>query len=146
MRQFLSSFLTPDLTRSIGKATGLDERYVAQILHAVFLAPDIVDAILDSQHPVGLTMEKLRKRPPVDWQEQRTRLGFTLPAGIAEKKTFMSDAQRLFHQLNRQYLHAGTAGEIRPPPIEVWTFDVGNEAACCAQSDSSCGSGCVMVT
>jgi site-specific DNA recombinase len=63
--------------RSIGKATGLDERYVAQILHAAFLAPDIVDAILDGQQPVGLTMEKLRKRPPVDWQEQRTRLGFT---------------------------------------------------------------------
>jgi site-specific DNA recombinase len=62
--------------RSIGKATGLDERYVAQIFHAAFLAPDIVDAILDGQQPVGLTMEKLRKRPPVDWQEQRTRLGF----------------------------------------------------------------------
>jgi site-specific DNA recombinase len=59
-----------------------------KILHAAFLAPDIVDAVLDGQHPVGLTMEKLRKRPPVDWQEQRTRLGFTLPAGIAEKKNF----------------------------------------------------------
>ena len=53
------------------------ERYVAQIFHAAFLAPDIVDAILDGQQPVGLTMEKLRKRPAVDWQEQRTRLGFT---------------------------------------------------------------------
>src|SRR6266478_8133482 len=63
--------------RSIGKATGLDERYVAQILHAAFLAPDIVDAILDGQQPVDLTMEKLRKRPPADWQEQRMRLGFT---------------------------------------------------------------------
>ena len=63
--------------RSIGKATGLDERYVAQVLHAAFLSPDIVEAILDGQQPVDLTMEKLRKRPPVDWQEQRTRLGFT---------------------------------------------------------------------
>jgi ParB-like chromosome segregation protein Spo0J len=63
--------------RSIGKATGLDERYVAQILHAAFLAPDIVDAILDGRQPLDLTMEKLRKRPSVDWQEQRTRLGFT---------------------------------------------------------------------
>jgi Cu2+-exporting ATPase len=68
---------SPALSGLIGKATGLDERYVAQILHAAFLAPDIVDAILDGQQPVGLTMEKLRKRPPVDWQEQRTRLGFT---------------------------------------------------------------------
>jgi len=62
--------------RSIAKATGLDERYVAQVLHAAFLAPNIVEAILDGQQPVHLTMEKLRKRPPVDWQEQRTRLGF----------------------------------------------------------------------
>jgi len=62
--------------RSIGKATGLDERYVAQVLHAAFLSPDIVEAILDGQQPVDLTMEKLRKRPPADWQEQRMRLGF----------------------------------------------------------------------
>jgi site-specific DNA recombinase len=62
--------------RSIGKATGLDERYVARILHAAFLAPDIVDAVLDGRHPLGLTMEKLRKRPLLDWQEQRSRLGF----------------------------------------------------------------------
>ena len=62
--------------RSIGKATGLDERYVAQVLHAAFLSPDIVEAILDGQQPVDLTMEKLRKRLPADWQEQRMRLGF----------------------------------------------------------------------
>ena len=62
--------------RSIGEATGLDERYVAHVLHAAFLAPDIVETILDGQQPVDLTMEKLRRRPPVDWQEQRMRLGF----------------------------------------------------------------------
>ena len=66
--------------RSMGKATGPDERYVAQIFHAAFLAPGIVDAILDGQQPVGITMEKLRKRPAVDWQEQRMQLGFNLPA------------------------------------------------------------------
>jgi DNA invertase Pin-like site-specific DNA recombinase len=62
--------------RSIRKVTGLDERYIAHVLHAAFLAPDIVEAILNGQQPVDFTMEKLRKRPPVDWQEQRTRLGF----------------------------------------------------------------------
>jgi hypothetical protein len=41
---------------------------------------------------------------------------------------------------------AGTAAEIRPRPIGVWTFDIGNEAACCALGDSSCGSGRLMVT
>jgi hypothetical protein len=50
------------------------KRYVAQVLHAAFLAPDIVEAILNGQQPVDLTIEKLRKRPPIDWQEQRTRL------------------------------------------------------------------------
>jgi hypothetical protein len=42
--------------------------------------------------------------------------------------------------------HASTAAEIRRRPIEVWTFDVGNETACFAQGDSSCGSGCVIAS
>jgi hypothetical protein len=41
--------------------------------------------------------------------------------------------------------YAGTAAERRPRPIEVWTFDVGNETASSAQGDNSCGSGRVMV-
>jgi hypothetical protein len=35
--------------RSLSKQTSLDERYVSRILQTVFLAPDIVQAILDGR-------------------------------------------------------------------------------------------------
>jgi site-specific DNA recombinase len=62
--------------RSIARRLGLDERYVARILNCAFLAPDIVEAILDGSHPSDLTLEKLRQRLPLNWVEQRKRSGF----------------------------------------------------------------------
>ena len=37
------------------------------------LAPDIIDAILHSKEPKGMSLEKLRKDLPVRWEEQRKR-------------------------------------------------------------------------
>jgi hypothetical protein len=61
--------------RSIAKMTGLDERYVARILDCAFLAPDIVDKILNGHQSADLTLDKLRSRLPLGWPEQRQRLG-----------------------------------------------------------------------
>jgi DNA invertase Pin-like site-specific DNA recombinase len=49
-----------------------------RILPLAFLAPDIVDAILDGRQPVELTSTRLRRhRPiPLSWQHQRRLLGF----------------------------------------------------------------------
>jgi hypothetical protein len=41
-----------------------------------FLAPDIVKAILDGRQPLDLTFEKLTRRLPADWTQQRKQLGF----------------------------------------------------------------------
>jgi site-specific DNA recombinase len=71
--------------RSIAHKLGLDERYVARILNCAFLAPDIVEAILDGRQPPDLTLEKLRQRLPLDWVAQRKRLGF--PARIQAETT-----------------------------------------------------------
>ena len=62
--------------RSITELTGLDERYVRRILRCAFLAPDIVDAILEGRQPPSLTLNDLVSDLPSDWVTQRQRLGF----------------------------------------------------------------------
>ena len=62
--------------RSIAQKTGLDERHVSQILECAFLAPDIVEAILDGRQPEDLTWKKLTRHVSPIWVEQRERLGF----------------------------------------------------------------------
>ena len=53
---------------------------VTRILPLAFLAPDIVEAILQGKQPVELTAEKLmRCRLPTSWEQQRRRLGFAQP-------------------------------------------------------------------
>jgi site-specific DNA recombinase len=62
--------------RSLACQTGLDERYIAKILKCAFLAPDIVEAILDGGQPADFSLDKLRHGVPLSWAEQRTRFGF----------------------------------------------------------------------
>jgi site-specific DNA recombinase len=61
--------------RSIARLTGLEERYAGRI--CAFLAPDIVEAILDGRQPADLGIQKLLRDLPLDWVEQRKRFGFT---------------------------------------------------------------------
>ena len=65
--------------RSIAQKLGLDERYVGRVLECAFLAPDIVEAILDGRQPPDLTFKKLTHRVPFSWIEQRRQLGFQPP-------------------------------------------------------------------
>jgi hypothetical protein len=62
----------------LSKQYGADPREVTRILPLAFLAPDIVEAILDGRQPVELTSTRLRRhRPiPLQWQQQRRLLGF----------------------------------------------------------------------
>jgi hypothetical protein len=41
-----------------------------------FLAPDIVEAIIEGRPTAALTFEFFRKPIPLDWAEQRLMLGF----------------------------------------------------------------------
>ena len=61
---------------SIAGRSGLNQRYVRRVLQCAFLAPDIVEAILDGRHPPNLTVRKLWHDLPADWAEQRKCLGF----------------------------------------------------------------------
>ena len=62
--------------RSIAQQTGLNQRYVRRVFECAFLAPDIVEAILDGRQPHDLTVQKLCRNLPTNWTEQRKRLGF----------------------------------------------------------------------
>jgi DNA invertase Pin-like site-specific DNA recombinase len=67
--------------RSIAELThrhGIHQADVSRALPLAFLAPDIVQAILDGRQPVELTAARLRRtRLPHAWVEQRRVLGFT---------------------------------------------------------------------
>jgi site-specific DNA recombinase len=62
--------------RAIANQLGLTERYVGRVLECAFLAPDIVEAILDGRQPTDLTFQKLTCKLPLSWVEQRQQLGF----------------------------------------------------------------------
>jgi hypothetical protein len=62
----------------IARAERVTSSYVARIVHLAFLAPDIVEAVIDGCQPVELTAKRVgRMLPlPLDWAEQRRALGF----------------------------------------------------------------------
>jgi site-specific DNA recombinase len=62
----------------LAKDERLHRSYFSQLLRLAYLAPDITAAILDGRQPEGLTATVLVERSglPLNWQEQRTALGF----------------------------------------------------------------------
>lgn len=62
----------------IAKAEGVVPSYATRLFRLMILAPDIVSAILSGRHPPELTARRLMDdtRLPLDWNEQRHRLGF----------------------------------------------------------------------
>jgi len=63
----------------VARRAGVTTRYARRIIRASFLAPDIVEAILDGRQPAALSVLQLRM-PPADWAEQRRLLGFAQTA------------------------------------------------------------------
>lgn len=61
--------------RAIAKSVGKSERYVSQVIRAAFLAPELVQAVLDAREPARLTLRQVIKPLPWDWSEQRGRFG-----------------------------------------------------------------------
>jgi site-specific DNA recombinase len=62
----------------IAKAENVHRSYVGQVLPLAFLAPDIVEAILDGRQPQDLKVEQLLKALPIEWGAQRRALGFNI--------------------------------------------------------------------
>jgi hypothetical protein len=66
--------------RAVAAYAGLHERYITRILQCAFLAPTIVEAILEGREPADLSLDRLLKHLPPSWEQQRVRLGFQAPS------------------------------------------------------------------
>lgn len=68
----------PELNqRILAKQEGVDYRYLTRALHMMFLAPDIMTAILDGTQPSHLSMATFRTiNLPICWKAQRELFGF----------------------------------------------------------------------
>jgi site-specific DNA recombinase len=64
--------------RSVAQFADVDQRYAGRILQFAFLAPDIVEAILDGRQPAELTVQKLLCGIPISWAEQHRHLNFSI--------------------------------------------------------------------
>jgi hypothetical protein len=64
--------------RELAERQGMDRSDTGRILRLAFLAPDIVEAILQGRQPRDLTYKRLMRLRilPVSWAEQRESLGF----------------------------------------------------------------------
>ncbi len=62
----------------LAKSEGVDDRYVSCVLPLAFLAPDIVEAIVNGTQPANLTATKLVRKVDlaIDWKTQKHQLGF----------------------------------------------------------------------
>ena len=61
--------------RAIAQEHGVTPRYVGRLLRCAFLAPEIVDAILQGRQPPQLTLARLCKNLPLDWARQPDVVG-----------------------------------------------------------------------
>ena len=66
----------------LADALGIDRSYVGRIMRLTLLAPVIVEAIAEGREPSGLSLERLVKRMPMLWEEQRRRFGFRHNASV----------------------------------------------------------------
>ena len=70
---------------------------MSQLVHCAFLAPDLVEAVLEGRVSIGLTLAELTKDLPSDWDEQRRLFAVVLGANRtsphAESAVVSSGAQ-----------------------------------------------------
>jgi DNA invertase Pin-like site-specific DNA recombinase len=66
--------------RSLTLQAGLTRRYIGKVFACAFLAPDIVESILEGRQPRDLSFKKLCAHIPLSWTEQRAKFGFPEPS------------------------------------------------------------------
>ena len=64
--------------RALAKAVKQDTAYVARTIRLTLLAPEIIEAVMAGQCPPALTLKRLSREYPVDWDEQRREWGLAM--------------------------------------------------------------------
>lgn len=59
----------------LSRATGMDNSYLTRLLHLPYLAPDILQAVVEGTYPGNVSLEKLRSITTPIWSEQHEQLG-----------------------------------------------------------------------
>jgi len=62
----------------LAHALGVDRSYVGRITRLTLLAPGIVEGILRGAEPSGLSLGRLTRELPMEWQDQCERLGIEM--------------------------------------------------------------------
>ena len=63
-------------TTEIARQFQLNDAYVRRIMRFGYLAPDIVEAIIDGRQPRSMTVKRLIQGIPCVWADQRAVFGF----------------------------------------------------------------------
>jgi site-specific DNA recombinase len=63
---------------ALAEREGVSPSYFTRLVRLSYLAPDIIQAIIDGRQPRHLTPDKLlaHSRLPLSWRDQRTAFGF----------------------------------------------------------------------
>lgn len=64
--------------RDVAKKEKISESFVSRVFRLTFLAPDIIEAILDGRQPKTLTLTECMKPFPIEWEAQRIKFGFKI--------------------------------------------------------------------
>src|SRR5262249_32735797 len=62
-------------TNEIAQRFGLGDAHVRRLLRVAYLAPDIVEAIIEGRQPRTLTGKRLLRGIPLSWADQRDTFG-----------------------------------------------------------------------
>jgi hypothetical protein len=60
----------------IARRFGLSDAHVRRILRFGYLAPDLIEAIVEGRQSRSMTVKRLLKGIPCGWAEQRVAFGF----------------------------------------------------------------------
>jgi site-specific DNA recombinase len=55
----------------LAESAGVSRMHARRVLRCAALSPDLTYKILEGRHPVDLTLEKLTRNLPLDWEQQR---------------------------------------------------------------------------